>query len=128
LDAEVGQHRFQHAGIFLQRLVGQGMGVLHRHRLGQQVQRRQLVLAIGQVQRGLALGALAGRRRAGIALDAVLLALGQTGGGDRFGPRGAGAVVVILGIRQVIGALVIVFVFAVLILMVVIARAALPGE
>ena len=85
LDAEIGQHRFQHAGIFFQRLVGQGVVVLDRRGLGQKVQRRQLIFAIGQIERRLL--APLGRHgaRAGLlALDAAFAPLGQPGRGERL--------------------------------------------
>ena len=84
LDAEIGQHRFQHAGILFQRLVGEAARVLYRHRLGQQVQGRKLVFAAAQVQRRLLAlfggGGLARR----LALDAAFAALGQAAGRHRL--------------------------------------------
>ena len=115
LDAEIGQHRFQHPGVFLQRVIAKGMHLAGGRRIGQQTQCRKLIIAAGQIQRGLAPGA-AGRRLYCLALDAAFAALGpafaKTGGGDGFGPEGTGRVIVII--------FVVVFVFVLIVRVVIV--------
>src|SRR6185312_11770271 len=86
LDAEIGQHRFQHAGILFQRLVREAVIVGHLRRFGEKAQRRKLVFAGCEIERRL-LGGLAGLGRAlgFVALDPAFAPLRQAGGSQRLG-------------------------------------------
>ena len=118
LDAEIGQHRFQHAGIFFQRFIRKRVGILDRHRLGQQAQRRKFIVAGRQIQRRLLVGALGGFfGTAHVALDAIALALRQARRGDGLGPYCAGALFIV---AHMIGAFVIIFILMVGIVFIVV--------
>ena len=77
--------------------------------LGQKAQRRKLIFARGEIERGLLVGVRLGWARAGfVALDAAFSAFRQPRGGNGVGPCRTRLVI------QMIGALVvIVFIFVV---------------
>ena len=79
--AEIAEHGFQHARVFFQRFVGECGCFVLLDGLGQKPQRRQLIFALAQIERGLP-GTFRFRRRAPglFAFDAA----GATGG-DRLG-------------------------------------------
>ena len=117
LDAEIGEHGFEHARVLFQRLVGERRALsLHMHRLGQQAERRQLIFARGEIERGLlarAWSCVCAVLRASSRLMRRLAALGKPRRRDRLGRDVERVAVIVVVESSLSGSIVLVVVVVV---------------